>query len=177
MKLRALLAFISSLFFALAFGRWFIGFVAARRVVESSKKGDSERLDQMHAHKENTPTLGGVIVMAGVVFSVAVWARLENRLVLLFLGYMIALFLLGFLDDWKKLKSRRKGLGARAKFLFQAALSLLLGAYLYLFPLEVKLPRAWELASSFRAAPTSPCSWELVSSSWSRWSPRAPPTR
>jgi phospho-N-acetylmuramoyl-pentapeptide-transferase len=139
---RSLLAIVSSLLFVLLFGPWFIRFLAARRVLERSKKGDSERLDEMHAHKANTPTLGGVMVFAGATLSILAWARLESRLVLLFLGYVLPLLCLGFLDDWKKLRTGRKGISARAKFLAQAALSLLVGAYLYSFPLEVRLPLA-----------------------------------
>lgn len=140
--LRALLAALSAFVLVLVGGRWFIRLVTKKNVLEHSQKGDSERLDQMHSEKNRTPTMGGLVLLGSALVATVVWGRLDNRLVLLLLGYLCALGLLGFFDDLTKLRSGRKGLRARTKFLVQIAVSLLVGVYLYFSPLEVEFPAA-----------------------------------
>jgi len=139
-ELRLLLAALSALAVVVVLGPWFIRFVRSKQFLEPQEKGDSQKLDTLHAHKATTPTLGGVLLFAGVLVSTLLWARLGDRGVLLLMGVAAALSILGFLDDARKLRSRRKGMSARAKFLCQVGLSALLGVYLYVEPLAVRSP-------------------------------------
>jgi len=140
--LRALLAGLSAFVLVLVGGRWFIRLLTKKRVLEHCQKGDSERLDQMHSEKDSTPTMGGLVLLGSALVATVVWGRLDNRLVLLLLGYSCALGVLGFLDDLTKLRSGRKGLRAQTKLLVQIAVSLMVGVYLYLSPLDVEFPMA-----------------------------------
>ncbi len=135
-ELRAVLAAVTAFAMVLISGRPFIRFLASHRVLEHSERGDSQRLDEMHASKSRTPTLGGVVFFGAVVVSTLLWARPGERLVLLILAYVMSLCVLGFLDDTKKLRTK-KGLSARAKFRTQVVLSLLAGGYLYAYPIGV----------------------------------------
>ncbi len=136
-ELRIALAALSAFVLMLVLGRWFIHFLARREVLERTEKGDSARLDELHARKNRTPTLGGVVFFGCTILSTLLWTQPGDRLVLLVLLFVLLLGLLGFADDFKKLRTK-KGISARAKFRAQVALSLAAGAYLYLFPLEVE---------------------------------------
>jgi phospho-N-acetylmuramoyl-pentapeptide-transferase len=133
---RAILAAASAFVLVIALGRWFIRYLTSRRVLEQTQRGDSQHLDALHASKSSTPTLGGVVWFACVVVSTLLWAHPGERLVLLLVAYLLGLAAVGFADDFKKLRTK-KGISARVKFRLQVALSLLAGAYLYAFPLEV----------------------------------------
>lgn len=80
---------------------------------------DSERLNELQADKNETPTMGGLFVMAAVVFSSLIWADLSSRYVLVGLFVVVTLTGLGALDDWIKLTTPRKGLTVRQKLFGQ----------------------------------------------------------
>src|SRR5262245_44653026 len=63
---------------------------------------DSPRLDAILANKNATPTMGGLFILAAVLFSVLLWGDLASRYVQL--GMLLALGLggLGAADDWIK---------------------------------------------------------------------------
>jgi phospho-N-acetylmuramoyl-pentapeptide-transferase len=136
---RAALAAATALLLVLACGRWYIRAVSRLRMLETTQKGDSDRLDKLHAGKSATPTLGGVLIFGAVIAATAVWSRATDPAVLLLVGYVLALLCLGFLDDWKKLRTR-KGLRARTKLRAQIALSVAAAAVLYTLPASVTLP-------------------------------------
>jgi phospho-N-acetylmuramoyl-pentapeptide-transferase len=135
-RLRAALALFTAFAVVLAAGRWLIPFLAARQLLETAEKGDSERLDHLHAHKKSTPTLGGLLILAGIAAGTLVWAAPGERLVLCLLAYTLSLGALGLVDDLTKLRTRRKGLSARTKLAAQLALSAAAAAYLFAFPPE-----------------------------------------
>ena len=80
--------------------------------------------EQRDLGKGEVPTMGGVLILYSVVLAIVLWA-VPNSLVKVFLGLLIALGLVGFLDDYKKVSQNDKsGLSARWKFAFQ----ILIGA-------------------------------------------------
>jgi phospho-N-acetylmuramoyl-pentapeptide-transferase len=139
-RARAALAALTAFAAVLAAGRWLIPVLAARQLLDTTEKGDSERLDALHAHKKSTPTLGGLLILPGVAAGTLAWARGGDRLVLLLLAYMLSLGVLGLLDDVTKLRTRRKGLSARRKLSLQVALSAAVAAYLLAFPVAAAGP-------------------------------------
>src|SRR5687768_1807445 len=67
------------------------------------------REDGPESHRLNkigTPTMGGVCILAGVVVSVLLWARLDNPFVWMTLIVMSGYGAIGFVDDWKKVVHR-----------------------------------------------------------------------
>ncbi len=93
--------------------------------------GDSDRLATMHAKKQDTPTMGGVFVLAAVGGATIVWANVTNVFVLLGLVLTIGLGLIGAIDDLTKLNGVRRGITERQKLLAQLALGLAVGTGLY----------------------------------------------
>jgi phospho-N-acetylmuramoyl-pentapeptide-transferase len=83
--------------------------------------------------------MGGLLILVSLVVSTLLWARLDNRFILLVLGSTLWLGLIGFRDDYLKLvKKNPKGLSAQNKFLGQSILAFIVAVYLYLFPVNVE---------------------------------------
>jgi phospho-N-acetylmuramoyl-pentapeptide-transferase len=93
---------------------------------------DSQRLEELHRPKQGTPTMGGLLVLAGLVVAVALCGDLRNSYVVLGLVVAVALGALGAIDDATKLGGRRRGLSERHKLLGQAAIAAAAGIGLYL---------------------------------------------
>lgn len=88
-----------------------------------------------HHRKAGTPTMGGIMVLLAVILSTVIWARWDNRFVILILLVTIWFGGLGFLDDYLKLiRKHSGGLPARYKLLGQIIGALGMGIYLYLNP-------------------------------------------
>ncbi len=91
----------------------------------------SERLNQLQASKNHTPTMGGLFVVAAVVLSSLLWADPTSRYVQLALVTVVGFGVLGAVDDWVKLRTSRNGLTVKQKFLVQLVLAGLVAVPLY----------------------------------------------
>jgi phospho-N-acetylmuramoyl-pentapeptide-transferase len=101
------------------------------------KIGQTVRTDgpQTHLVKSGTPTMGGLLILFSMVISTLLWARLDNRFIVITLIGTVWLGIIGFRDDYLKLvKKNPKGLSGRKKILWQTLLALLVSVYLYFFP-------------------------------------------
>ncbi len=107
----------------------------------------SERLNEIQARKNHTPTMGGLFILAAVVISTLLWSDLTNAYVLLALTTVVGFGLLGAADDWIKLSTQRRGLTVKQKFFVQLALGLLVSVPLYL--VQQALPYGTELVWPF----------------------------
>ena len=125
-------AFLTALFIVLFFGRRFIDLVKRWEVTQSIR----EYGPQTHLKKAGTPTMGGLLILLALVFATVLWARMDNRFILLVLFSALYLGALGFLDDYRKLilKHPAKGLSQAVKLIFQLFWAVGITAYLYLYP-------------------------------------------
>ena len=70
--------------------------------------------------KAKTPTAGGSLIMASVVFSTLLWGDLQNHYVLVLLAVMTLFALVGWYDDWRKMKYQdTKGLSGKLRLLVE----------------------------------------------------------
>ncbi len=111
--LAALLAFV----FGIALGPRVIAWLSRMGAREDTQKGDSEQLKQLHKDRNRTPTMGGVFIVGAMLIACLLCMRFDgaNRFSIwgvLLIGWFAGV---GFVDDWIKLKTVRKGLSARAK--------------------------------------------------------------
>ena len=91
--------------------------------------------EELDARKKHVPTMGGVLILFSVILAVALWANPYNPLVRIFLGLLIALGLVGFLDDYRKVIHKNKdGLAGRWKFILQVLIGLVAVWCLRLIP-------------------------------------------
>jgi phospho-N-acetylmuramoyl-pentapeptide-transferase len=109
-------------------------------------QGIREGTTDSHANKGTTPTMGGLIILAATLIPTLLWAKLDNRYILLAMAVMAWMGGIGFLDDYLKLKQKREGrknegLVERYKLIGQITIGLFLGWYLWQHPLST-LPGA-----------------------------------
>ena len=113
-----------------------------------------------HAKKQNTPTMGGIIfiiaVFVGVLAQLPQMIKAQDFKPLLMLALSTVFAVVGFIDDWTKIKKKQnKGLSAMQKLLFQIAAAALfitvmrvlgyLSPDLYIPFVRVTLPMPWYL--------------------------------
>ena len=88
-----------------------------------------------HFDKRGTPTMGGIIIILSILISSILWARLDNRFIIICLISVVFLGAIGFCDDYLKLvKKNPKGLSGKKKLFFQFLLGLGIAIYLYFNP-------------------------------------------
>jgi len=92
---------------------------------------------ESHKGKAGTPTMGGVLILAAGIVAVLLFADLRNRQIQLGLLVAVALGLLGFIDDYIKVRLRKpRGLSKTLKLAGQFALAFFVGAVLYFIPVD-----------------------------------------
>jgi phospho-N-acetylmuramoyl-pentapeptide-transferase len=126
---RTAYASITALFLSLVLGPWVI------RRLKDFQIGQYIREDgpQSHQAKAGTPTMGGVLIDLCIVIPTLLWADLSNVFVWLVLLVTLAFGMIGFWDDYQKIRRRNNlGLKAREKLLLQGLVSLVFGVMLML---------------------------------------------
>jgi phospho-N-acetylmuramoyl-pentapeptide-transferase len=139
---RAAAAFVTALLMCFVFGPAIIRRLRAMAVHQVVREGTPDS----HASKGTTPTMGGIIILLATFVPVLLWARLSNRYVWLAMAVTAWMGVIGFLDDYLKLKQKREGkknegLVERYKLAGQVICGLALGTYLLLSPIST-LPGA-----------------------------------
>ena len=76
--------------------------------------------------KTGTPTMGGLMILIGIIISTLMWADLNNIYIWIVLFVCTSLGLLGFIDDYYlKIKFKNSsGINAKMKFVFQLLIAL-----------------------------------------------------
>ncbi|MBU2328529.1 MAG: phospho-N-acetylmuramoyl-pentapeptide-transferase, partial [Alphaproteobacteria bacterium] len=90
--------------------------IASLRVRQG--KGQPIRADgpQTHFKKAGTPTMGGLMILAGIVVSSLLWADLSNVYVVATLLVTLGFGAIGFYDDYLKVtKQTEKGFSGKAR--------------------------------------------------------------
>jgi phospho-N-acetylmuramoyl-pentapeptide-transferase len=143
---RSAMATLTSFVLSLLLGPYIIKKLVQYNVaVTVRKKEESQKLYELHQHKEGTPTMGGIMIIFGIILSTLLWARLDNLYVILSIFVILWLAGLGFLDDYLKLKKYHpKGVPASVKLCLQIILGLIIGTILYL-----KVPQTTRLDIPF----------------------------
>ena len=112
-------------------------FIFGPRIIASLKRfniGQAVREDgpATHLSKDGTPTMGGIFIVLSIVISMLFWTDFDSVMVWITLGALVAFSLIGFFDDYLKVKKHSSdGLRARAKLLFQFIIALAVMLVLY----------------------------------------------
>jgi len=125
-------ATVTAIIICLFLGPFFIRLLKKYNVRENIREEGPER----HKTKEGTPTMGGLVILAGIVIPTLLWAKLTNFYILSLLLVTLGLGLLGFMDDYlKAIKNQPRGLIARKKLIGQILLGVVFSfCLLYLAP-------------------------------------------
>ena len=132
---RASMAALSAFVISLLLGPVIINTMKRLQIGEKVIKDDSKRLDDLHRKKQGTPTMGGILILLAVSFSVFLWADIFNKYIIIAMLSTLWLGITGFIDDYlKQIKKMSKGLTVTAKFTSQIILGIILGSILFTDP-------------------------------------------
>ncbi len=111
-----------------------LGPVVIRWLRSVQRGGQPIRLDGPERHlieKKGTPTMGGMLILLAMGFSVLLWADLRNGYVWAVVFITFGYGAIGFADDFLKLSKRNhRGVSARGKLVWQVVLGLLAAAWI-----------------------------------------------
>ena len=117
------LSVFTSLFIVLIIGSPFIKYFSTRKILNPIRNdGPSDHIIK----KIGTPTMGGVIILFGLLIAVILWGDLKN-IYLIFCIYIALTFgVLGAYDDYVKIKfNNSSGISSKLKLLIQIILSVI----------------------------------------------------
>ncbi len=96
-----------------------------------------------HFEKVGTPTMGGLLILASLIFATLLWADLSNKYIQVTLFTCFFFGVIGWWDDYQKLINKDpRGMGSRNKFLSQSVVAAVAAVFLYqtaLTPIETAL--------------------------------------
>jgi phospho-N-acetylmuramoyl-pentapeptide-transferase len=134
---RVIMGMLTAMFICFALSPWFIARMQRRQVGQSVRE-DGPRT---HHSKAGTPTMGGSLILFAVVISTVLWADVRNHFVWLVLAITVGYGLIGFIDDYLKIRyENSEGMPGKFKLLFQISLAGVVFAYLYM---DGSLPQEW----------------------------------
>ncbi len=139
LTLRGIFGVMTALGISLLLGPWFI------RQLNVKQIGQAVRDDgpKSHLSKTGTPTMGGALLLFGIVIAVLLWADLSNRFVWAVLFVTVSYGLIGWVDDYRKvIEKNPRGLPGRWKYFWQSIAGLAVAIFLYVSaesPVETQL--------------------------------------
>jgi len=125
------MAVIFSLLITTVYGRRLIDMLLNKQVGETVRNLGLEG----QIEKQGTPTMGGIIILLGILVPTLLFAKIDNIYVLLMLTTTVWMGAIGFVDDYIKVfKKDKEGLAGRFKIMGQVGLALIIGWTMYFHP-------------------------------------------
>ncbi len=117
---RAALATLTAMIISFAMGPWLIRKLKEFQIRQTIR----DVVPETHRGKEGTPTMGGLLILTAIVVPTLLWADIKNIFIWILMLVIILFGLLGFVDDYLKLRrSRSRGLNIKTKLLCQIAIA------------------------------------------------------
>ncbi len=138
---RIAMAVLLSLIIATVFGKKLIEFLQKKQIGETVRELGLQGEQQ----KKGTPTMGGIIILLSILIPTLLFANLDKVYIRLMILCTVWLGIIGFLDDYFKIKSRKDalkkgeaykkknsdGLAGISKIIGQVGLGIIIGVSLY----------------------------------------------
>ena len=116
------LSVMSSMIIVFLIGGPFIKFIESHKITGPIR--DDGPLEHI-IKKVGTPTMGGVLILIGILFGTLLWADLNNSYIWVLLMVATSFGLLGAIDDYLKIKrNNSRGISSGMKIIWQIILSL-----------------------------------------------------
>jgi len=120
-------ASLTALFLCIALGPWLIGKLREFQVGQYIREDGPKS----HMKKAGTPTMGGILIIISIVVPTLLWANLRNPYVWIALFGMLSFGLIGFFDDYAKMRRKQnQGLTVKQKFSLQVLAAMFVGFFL-----------------------------------------------
>jgi phospho-N-acetylmuramoyl-pentapeptide-transferase len=117
------LSVMSSMIIVFLIGGPFIKFIESRKITGPIR--DDGPIDHI-IKKVGTPTMGGVLILVGILFGTLLWADLSNPYIWVLLMVATSFGLLGAIDDYLKIKYKNsKGISSWMKIFWQIVISII----------------------------------------------------
>ena len=129
-------AIFTALLFVMLFGP---GIIDLLRVKQGKGQPIREDGPKAHLSKVGTPTMGGIMIIAGVLVSTLLWAHLGNPYIWIVLGVTVGYGAIGFYDDYLKVTRRTSsGFSSRIRLGLELLIAAIAtGCVMYLGPPEI----------------------------------------
>ncbi len=138
---RIAMAILMSLFIATVYGKKMILFLQRKQIGETVRELGLAGEQQ----KKGTPTMGGIIILLSILIPTILFANLDKVYIRLMILCTVWLGLIGFLDDYFKIRARKQaqaqggnykkqnsdGLAGISKIIGQVGLGVIIGVTLY----------------------------------------------
>lgn len=138
---RIAMAILLSLLIATVYGKRIILYLQKKQIGESVRELGLQGEQQ----KKGTPTMGGIIILLSILIPTLLFANLDKVYIRLMILCTVWLGIIGFLDDYFKIKARKSalekgesykkkdsdGLAGLSKIIGQVGLGIIIGATLY----------------------------------------------
>jgi len=123
LTVRTGLAMFTSMFVVFLIGTPFINFFSARQIINPIREDGP---DEHIIKKIGTPTMGGVLILAGLFSSILLWVNLSSPYIWVLIFIVTSFGLLGAYDDYKKIKfSNSSGVSFKFKIIIQIIIAVL----------------------------------------------------
>ena len=131
--IRAGLACMLTFLLCVCGGQWVIRKLISLKVGQPIRSAEEvHKLNELHGGKAGTPTMGGVMILGSVLIAVLICGRALNPFVAVTTCVMLALGLLGFIDDYTKVKLKSSdGVSGKTKLFWQFTIGTIAATFLY----------------------------------------------
>ena len=129
---RAIVAAVIGLVTSIWLGKYFIALLRKKHISETQR---DEKIDPFNVAKKGVPTMGGLVIIAGILVASLLFGKLTNIYMILMIITTLLLGLLGFADDYiKTFRHNKDGLNGWIKIGGQVLLGLIVGLTLRYSP-------------------------------------------
>jgi phospho-N-acetylmuramoyl-pentapeptide-transferase len=155
---RTAYASVTAMLISLLFGKKLINGLKKWNIGQQIR----EEGPQGHIAKQNTPTMGGLLIIGAVILSTLLWAKLSGLYIWITILATLGFGAIGFADDYIKLVKRRSlGLTGRQKILFQLIIAIavwaaLVGANYYANRYGLNPKYSWNVSIPFFKSTAEP---------------------
>ncbi|HBF11930.1 MAG TPA: phospho-N-acetylmuramoyl-pentapeptide-transferase [Deltaproteobacteria bacterium] len=125
---RTFAALLTAMLFYLVCGKPWIRFLKNRQMAQTIRMDGP----QAHLGKKGTPTMGGLLLIVSVLFSVFLWGNWGSDYLGVSLYVFVGMGAIGFVDDYKKVMKRdTKGFAGRYKIILEVFICLSAALFIY----------------------------------------------
>ena len=129
---RAIIAGVLALLVSIYFGKFFIRLMKRKHISETQR---DEKTDPFNVAKKGVPTMGGIVIIVGILLPCLLFGKLSNIYMILMIITTLILGALGFADDYiKTFRHNKDGLNGWVKIAGQVTLGLIVGLTLRYSP-------------------------------------------